>query len=319
MKLDSYKYLGILDNRYILENEIGDGISSKVYKAKDNTTGEIYAIKVFEKNASPIYEISINKKIKAFQSPFFTKYIRSSKGLLISGKTEEMKHYIVFELAKCELLNIILCKSSFPEGISEYLFYKIALIIQALHKNGICHRDIKTENMLLIGDNFEIKLCDFGVSSPIFDENGKILQNGRVGTEKYMAPEVNKNIKNYDGEKADIFSLGVILFLLKNYSMPFVSSEIHRKAKDNRVLYSYICDKKYDLYLKKRKLEGLEPEFQDLFFKMVAYDPNERPTIEQILNSDYLKKISKDNCEKYEQNLVKEFKERFDILNMENT
>jgi serine/threonine protein kinase len=189
------------------------------------------------------------------------------------------------------------------------MFYKIIIPIQALHKMGICHRDIKPQNILLFGDNFEIKICDFGLSSIIYGKSGKNLIRGIVGTKGYQAPEIIKG-KYYDGEKADIFSLGVLLFNLLNGKSPFKTAEIIDQ------LYYYI-NKNSDLYWKNMPLTGLSLEFKKLFIRMVAYNPNKRPTIKEILNDDWLKEITnlKPNEFKiYEENLIKELKKREEII-----
>ena len=79
-----------------------------------------------------------------------------------------------------------------------------------MHKEGICHRDIKAENILLDTDEFIIKICDFGLSAL-----GSDLLTSRCGTQQYMAPEVLMGDKGYDGKKADIFSLGVLLLNIR--------------------------------------------------------------------------------------------------------
>ena len=223
-------YFGVLNCQYILIQEIGDGVSSKVYKSFDyfSEKKEDYAIKVFvDASSSMKKEILFNKTIAKSQKPFFVKYISSSSGYLVTDKTNELKNYIVFEYAsKGDLFDYINCGSKgFQEQNCKVMIYKIILSIQALHKIGICHRDIKPQNILLFGDNFEIKICDFGVSSFIYGENGKILQKGIVGTKGYMAPEIIEG-KDYDGEKADIFSLGVLLFNLLNGIQPFITAKI---------------------------------------------------------------------------------------------
>ena len=313
-------YFGVLNCQYILLHEIGDGVSSKVYKSFDyfSEKKEDYAIKVFvDASSSMKKEILFNKIIAKSQKPFFVKYISSSSGYLVTDKTNELKNYIVFEYAsKGDLFDYINCGSKgFQEQNCKVMIYKIILSIQALHKLGICHRDIKPQNILLFGDNFEIKICDFGLSSFIYGENGKILQKGIVGTKGYMAPEIIEG-KDYDGEKADIFSLGVLLFNLLNGIQPFITAKIINFGRKEKQLYKYI-NKNSDLYWIIMGLTGLPLEFKNLFIKMVAYDPNKRPTIEEILNGDWLKEITNlkpDEFKIYEENLIKELKKREEII-----
>jgi serine/threonine protein kinase len=299
-------------------HEIGDGGSSKVYKSFDYFTEEEYAIKVFNDTSSSMErEILFNKIITRSQSPFFVKYISSSSGYLVTDKTHYFKNYIIFELAsKGDIFEYINCGSKgFSEQNCKVMIYKIIITIQALHKMGICHRDIKPQNILLFGENFEIKICDFGLSSIIYGKSGKNLIRGIVGTKGYQAPEIIEG-KDYDGEKADIFSLGVLLFNLLNGKPPFKTAKIIDNGRKEDQLYKFINENS-DLYWKTMLLTGLSLEFKKLFIRMVAYDPNKRPTIKEILNDDWLKEITNlkpDEFKIYEENLIKELKKREEII-----
>ena len=103
---------------------------------------------------------------------------------------------------------------------SKIIFNEILDAIITMHKKEICHRDIKTENILLDTDEYIIKICDFGLSAEC-DE----LLTGYCGTPGYMAPEVFTDDKEYDGKKADIFSLGVLLFNMRTSKDLFKSKE----------------------------------------------------------------------------------------------
>lgn len=87
--------------------------------------------------------------------------------------------------------------------------------LKYMHGSGVVHRDVKLEN-ILIDDDFNIKLADFGFSSY---KNINCLDSF-VGTRTYLAPEVKANVV-YDGRKADVFSAGVVLFALANGIFPF--------------------------------------------------------------------------------------------------
>ena len=134
-----------------------------------------------------------------------------------------------------------------------------------------------------------------------------------------MAPEVIQK-KEYDGEKADIFSTGVLLFTILSSRIPFPNAKIFNEGNQIDQLYRFIIEKKEETYWKTLKevgIDGFSPEFKDLFFKMVAFEPSERPTIKEILNHDWMREVSnlkKEKFKKYEEDLISEFKEREEYL-----
>ena len=322
--------LGILDNRYILLKELGFGGTSKVYKIKDFTNNKLYALKILNQDkkyeTTIENEIYINKMIAQLNNPFFVKYISSSTGFLIKGEKKSLNPYIIFEL--CSKGNPISYITYNGIGLEEKLcktfFYKILQIVKTLHTMGICHRDLKLDNFLLDGDCFNIKLGDFGFSSLIFrKENGKTKKlKGNLGTEQYKAPEIFIE-ESYDGEKADIFSLGVILFNLRTANFGFFKAQYVNYSKNlKEKLYNFIKDKKLETYWEiletKGKIKGLSEQFKNLYIKMVSYNPEERPTIEEIYNDEWMKEIKDLNEEEfkaYENELINELKKREEEMN----
>ena len=148
-----------------------------------------------------------------------------------------------------------------------------------MHENGICHRDLKTQNILL-DQKYNPKICDFGFATYISNKLKDCL-----GTKRYAAPEIFKNMC-YDGAKIDIFSLGVILFDIVTGLVSF------KEAKNNDPLYKFIKEEKYNqFWTKLAQVKNVSEDFKKLFVKMVAFLPKDRPSIDEILNSDWLKEI----------------------------
>jgi len=311
--------LGILDNRYILLKKLGMGATSIVYKVNDLTNNREYACKLFHKYDNIIEnEIKMNKKINTLNSPFFIKYIYSAVGCLVKDGVSTFYPYIILELcSKKSPCDYIIDKhEGLEEKMCKLFFSKILQIVQCLHRGGICHRDLKLDNFLLDGDKYNIKLGDFGFSSLIIKKNGKAKkQNGKYGTPNYEAPEIILN-KSYDGEKADIFSLGVILFSLRTRKFGFDQAKVDYFTTDLRKkLYNYIKEKKIETYWKilenNFSVIGLSEEFKNLYIKMVSFNPKERPTIEEIYNDKWLKEIrdlNEEELKAYEKELIDEFK-----------
>lgn len=130
--------------------------------------------------------------------------------------------YIVLEyLEGGELTDRILSIQTLPEGIIKLLFYQIAQAVQYLHNQGITHRDLKPQNVLLVSDaaKTRVKVGDFGLSKLIVDD-GSLLRTV-CGTPCYAAPEIwDENHTVYD-KKVDVWSLGVILYYMLEQELPF--------------------------------------------------------------------------------------------------
>jgi serine/threonine-protein kinase SRK2 len=113
-----------------------------------------------------------------------------------------------------------------PEPRARWVFFQIASALDYCHKQGVCHRDLKLENLLLVDHDADlVKVTDFGLSKDTSDSIAKT----KVGTISYMAPEVtvaggragDPGAGAYDGKASDVWSLGVILYVLIACSYPF--------------------------------------------------------------------------------------------------
>ena len=247
----------VLNNKYIIKDLISSGSTAEVYKCIDIETGLPKAAKIFQK-------ISI-----------------------IGFKTEAE---IMEKISEINSSSLMKCYES---GI-KFLTQQEKSILEDMHKNGFCHRDIKSENIVLCGDNYEIKLCDFGYSTKFIDNNNqKKKLDEPKGTPYYAAPEMHEG-KEYEGDKVDIFSLGALLFVLMTKKFGFLKATIDNISMDyKKILYKLIKTKQYQKYWKilekKCQINSLSENFKNLFLKMVAYKPEERPTIDEIKNDEWLK------------------------------
>lgn len=152
--------------------------------------------------------------------------------------------YLVMELCEGgELFDRIIEKQHFSEKEAREIFKQIAQGLAHCHANHICHRDLKPENFLLLNksDSSPIKIIDFGLSH-IFEEQkegqfNKIQMTTRAGTPYYIAPEVLAG--KYD-EMSDVWSLGVILFILLSGLPPFY-------GKNDAEILDMVKQRKYSL------------------------------------------------------------------------
>ena len=305
-------YLGVLNEKYPIIEKLGEGAYSSVYKVLNPETNELLAVKVVHKYCKN--EMKINKQLSKIQSPYILKYLDFSQGTIKIEHNEDFKPYFLFELAnKGELSAYINCgKNGFSEIQTKFIFYDILKGFHEIHNAEICHRDIKAENILLNTDDYNIKISDFGFSADSSD-----LQNGIYGTKQYMAPEIIMD-KEYDGIKADIFSLGVLLFYIRTSKFLFDQAKT-TKSNVSKTTYDYIKNNKEIIWTiaETNGIYGLTKEFKDLYIKMVAFNPDERPTIQEILNGEWMKEIinlSEDEFKKMKQELTEELKEREAII-----
>ena len=312
----NFEGIGKIENKYIILQKLSYGGEANVYSVKEIKTNKIYAAKIPKYNNSFIdKEIKILYYLKEKGIPNIVNIIDSGAGIIIrNGREPENKNYLILELATKRCLGEYVkypdtgFTKGFGEPYSRVIFYKIVKNIQMIHKQKISHRDIKLDNILLDGEDFELKISDFGFAT----EYRKQLY-GNLGTLQYKAPEI---YGIYDGYKVDVFSLGVTLLCLTYYGPAF---ETEPRKSD---LYKFLMKIKeeYDYWdvIKKiinEKIEEATEEFKDLFYNMVHNDPKKRYTIEQVLNHKWFGEIpymTPEKLKQYEQQIKikEEFKRR---------
>ena len=285
-------HLGIVNNKYVLDEKIGFGGTASVYRGHLSTNEDsIFAIKI--PKAKTPYEPLFEKEatfMKELSHPNIINLIDFGKGTIEKDNlVSEEVSYIVMEYAqKGDLFDFVgYAGKPFTENHMRYIFKKILEGVQSMHKSGISHRDLKIEN-ILVDRNYNPKVADFGFSQFSKGTDGKGLLKTRVSTPGFTAPEIISG-KPYKGELADIFSLGVIMFVLIAGKMPFAKIS----KLDN--LFRFIHREDYDGYWKRLTARNIKAEFssefKDLFQKMVTEKPEKRiDSIDKILEHPFFKK-----------------------------
>jgi len=182
------------------------------------------------------------------------------------------KIFIVLELVTGgELFDKIVREGRFDEKTARFYFRQLVRGVKYCHKAGVCHRDLKPENLLLDGDG-NLKISDFGLSAlytgSTEDNSRATLLHTTCGTPNYVAPEV-LNDKGYDGRAADVWSMGVILYVLLAGYLPFdepIMSALFRKIQK--------ADFEYPKWF--------SPQIRSLLDKVLVTNPKKRLTLEQI-------------------------------------
>ncbi|CAN8100656.1 unnamed protein product [Discula destructiva] len=152
-----------------------------------------------------------------------------------------------------------------------YVFRQMMCAMEYCHSFNICHRDLKPENILLSEDG-EVKIIDFGMAA--LHQNGQKLQTA-CGSPHYAAPELLKS-KTYRGDKADIWSMGVILFAMLAQRLPF----------DDPHMPTMLSMSKRGIYTMP---EHLSWEAQDLIQRILTTDPDIRISIAEMWEHPLIK------------------------------
>ena len=183
-------------------------------------------------------------------------------------------HYFVMEMCpEGELFDLVYQTGGFAERYARFYFKQLIDIIEYLQNNKICHRDIKTQNILL-DENFNLKLIDFGWSDI------GINFSERAGTPECMAPEVLKS-EEYNGLMADLWSVAGVLMCLVAHVPPFEKADPEQDK-----LYRYLAKgqlhKFWDAHNSWKHPDNFTPDFMSIITTMLYPDAGLRMTIADI-------------------------------------
>ena len=312
-----------IGNKYIkkciLCNETAEGIIYLVKKKSNDDNKYVAKVEKIDDNmqADIENEIKILKKLRKEKCPYILKYIDDGEETIITTFEEKKLKYLITEYASNYDLGdyLLYTREGFGERCAKVIFYKIFKGIKVIHDSYICHRDIKPDNILL-DENFEPKINDFNHAKIYFKENKEKKIKGNCGTINYQAPEIlkYKGKKEYYGRQVDIFSLGVSLIELTLGLYCFQEAGDIKEAKypRNRAArkyyecFRYGSKTEYWWKLIGAGSEYLSEEFKNLCMKMIAYDPKNRPTIDEILKDKWFEEINNmtsDQLKKYEKKI----------------
>lgn len=218
---------------YLIGKKIGQGSYATVHQATYadpvNSKNTFLACKIFDKEKAPK---DFLKKFFPREIEILTKienpHIIQIQNILQRGS----RVFIFMKYAENgDLLDYIKKRGAIPENQTRLWFFQIASGLQYLHSKNIAHRDLKCEN-ILISKNFHVKLADFGFARFCTDvRNKRVLSRTFCGSAAYAAPEVVSGTP-YNPKLADVWSSGVVLFIMLNASMPFDDSNLKKLLKN---------------------------------------------------------------------------------------
>lgn len=263
---------------YELYEEVGQGVSASVFRARCITNNEIVAIKVldFERANSDLNNIS-----------------RESQTMILVDHPNVLKSHCSFVndhnlwvvmpfMPGGSCLHIL--KSSHPEGFEEVviatILREVLKALEYLHHHGLIHRDVKAGN-ILICERGAIKLGDLGVSACLFDSGDRQrMRNTFVGTPCWMAPEVMEQLHGYDF-KADIWSFGITALELAHGHAPF------SKYPPMKVLLMTLQNAPPGLDYERDK--KFSKSFKQMIASCLVKDPSKRPSAKKLLKHTFFK------------------------------
>lgn len=267
--------------KYEVGRMLGQGAFAKVYYGRNIRTGKSVAIKVIDKLI--VMKVGLINQIKREIS--IMNLVRHPNIMhLEEVMATKTKIYFVMEYAKGGELFKKIVKGRLKEETARKYFQQLICAVDFCHSRGIYHRDLKPENLLLDEDG-NLKVSDFGLSALSESKRQDGLLHTTCGTPAYVAPEVISK-KGYDGAKSDIWSCGVILFVLLAGHLPFYCRnlmDMYRKIAKG----SYKCPHYFP------------PEARRLLSRILDPNPNTRISTAGIMESSWFKKdlISKHSRE----------------------
>jgi len=250
---------------YILDRTLGTGATGKVKLAKHSKTGEKVGIKIIKKELfydKPSLRIKVQREISVMKLMFHPHVIK------IFDVLEDSKYlFLIIEYAsRGELFNFLAQKREINNREALCFFQQIISGLEYCHKQRICHRDLKLENILLDID-YTIKIADFGMASLSIPD---VMLKTFCGSPHYASPEIISN-EPYNGIKSDIWSCGIILYALVTGKLPFDEENDNIRKLFNKIRFEPAKIPKTIPY-----------ECRDLIRSLLTINPEKRITLERI-------------------------------------
>ena len=264
-----------IDKYYKFIKELGHGSYGHVYRCQSISTGNAYACKKFDKK--------IIKNKERLKTEIGLLRTTDHPNIIKLYEIFEDKRYLYLIMEECSggelfarLAKNAKSNKMYTEKDAAKMMKQILEAVNYLHYHGVCHRDLKPENILLssLEENSQLKLIDFGLSKVVKTMDDII--KGKVGTLYYMAPEVILGDYN---EKCDVWSCGVILYIMLSGNPPFYDNN-EEKLKEKIINIEY----NFNLPIFSKVSEDAKDLLRQIFV-----NKDDRPTISDILNSTWVK------------------------------
>lgn len=261
---------------YTLGIHLGEGSYAKVKSAYSERRKINVAVKIINRKKAPkdFLDKFLPREIEMLACLSHPNIIKTFEIF----ETSEEKVYMIMELGvQGNLLEFIKFRGAIPEDLSRKMFRQLAVAIKFIHDKNIVHRDLKCENLLLDKD-FNLKVADLGFSRKLnYDSVGNmILSKTFCGSTAYAAPEVLQGLP-YNPKMYDVWSMGVVLFIMVCGSMPFDDSNVKKMLKVQR-------EHRVDFH----RSRNISSECKALIYRMLHPDPLKRIDIDAVIEHVWL-------------------------------
>ncbi|THU45146.1 hypothetical protein C4D60_Mb02t14790 [Musa balbisiana] len=260
---------------YTFGKELGRGQFGVTYLCTENATGLRYACKSISKRklSNKSDREDIKREIQIMQHLTGQANIVEFKG---AYEDKDSVNLVMELCAGGELFDRIIAKGNYSERAAATICRAVVNVVNICHFMGVMHRDLKPENFLLAtkDENAMLKATDFGLS--VFIEEGKVYRD-IVGSAYYVAPEV---LRRSYGKEVDIWSAGVILYILLSGVPPFW-------AETDKGIFNAILQGHIDF--ESAPWPSISYSAKDLVRKMLTPDPKKRITAAQVLEHPWLR------------------------------
>ena len=257
---------------FIQERILGKGSYGTVYKAKRLEDGTYYAVKVVNTAGMSQRELedAVNeiRLMASFKSPFIVSFCEAF--------VKDTKLFVITEYARLGDLSKLIDRRKrqnrplLEDDIWRFLI-QVTEGLRVLHENGVVHRDIKSANLLLCAPDL-VKIGDLGISTVLHNHQ---LAKTQIGTPLYLAPEIWRR-KPYDA-KCDMWSLGIVLYEMLNFSFPFVGNSTEDLGR--RILAGRIGPIR----------TGYSQEIVSIVKSLLQTNPDMRPSSKELMENPSIK------------------------------
>lgn len=302
----------LVENKYTVQQIIGEGASGVVCSAIDGETGEPVAVKRVSRGFDKVpVSIRILRELKFLRLLRGHENIVEIKDILMPGSTRNFNDvFVVFELMPTDLAHVLRSKTELSNLHVQYFMYQLLRGIHFLHSAGVFHRDLKPNN-ILINNECALRICDFGLARADFDDVPDVpIWTDYVATRWYRAPELIMTHFTRYSTAIDVWSAGCIFAEMLGRGKPLFpgkdgydqlqlmtsilgspSDDAISKVQSARVRQHFRMLPRRNGRPFTQMFPQAAPEACSLLQWLLEFDPARRPTALEALSHPYFREL----------------------------